>query len=298
MFAATVLIVWGSFVATASADGGGDDCGIGGCGSTAGDGASVGLSRAQTSALPKTAKGEVGSGKKKKTKTVPLQYRTLQACPANTNPDGDSVSCTKAVSACDGVQDAQGPLSRIFFRTVLGDDRYGSWQGGAETCWPELVPNNASKPQLTLAMVQREFRQTPFAKPGVQMQPVGNRTLVNLPTYFRTVFPGEGFGPDEVRTVTILGNTVRIKPVLKSNTYVFGDGASEGPTSSLGGTWPDGDVQHTYRKRGTVTTRITTVYGGQFSVNGGEFQDLPGTATLTGPAQQLQVVEAKTRLVR
>ena len=101
-----------------------------------------------------------------------------------------------------------------------------------------------------------------------------------------------------MRTVTILGNTVRIKPVLKSNTYVFGDGASEGPTSSLGGTWPDGDVQHTYRKRGTVTTRITTVYGGQFSVNGGEFQDLPGTATLTGPAQQLQVVEAKTRLVR
>jgi len=130
------------------------------------------------------------------------------------------------------------------------------------------------------------------------MEPVGNRTLVNLPNYFTANFSGAGYGPGKVRTVTLLGHRVQIKPILKSNTFHFGDGASLGPTSSRGGGYPDGDVKHTYLNRGTVLASVTTVYGGQFAVDGGEFTDLPGTATITGPTQPVQVLEAKGRLVR
>ena len=129
------------------------------------------------------------------------------------------------------------------------------------------------------------------------MEPVGNRTLVNLPNFFTADFSGAGYGPDEVRTVTLLGHQVRIKPVLKSNMFHFGDGASLGPTGSRGGGYPDGDVRHTYAQRGTVNASVTTVYGGQFSVDGGPFTDLPGTATITGPAQPLRVRTATPHLV-
>ncbi|WP_188836026.1 hypothetical protein [Flexivirga endophytica] len=127
---------------------------------------------------------------------------------------------------------------------------------------------------------------------------MGNRTLVNLPNYFTADFSGPGYGPDEVRTVTLLGHKVQIKPVLKSNTFHFGDGSSLGPTESRGGGYPDGDVKHTYEQRGTVKASVTTVYGGQFAVDGGKFTDLPGSATITGPAQPIQVLEATGRLVR
>ncbi|WP_446666607.1 hypothetical protein [Flexivirga sp. B27] len=151
---------------------------------------------------------------------------------------------------------------------------------------------------MTVAMIKSAFIKTPFAKPRAKMQPVGNRTLVNLPNYFATDFSGAGYGPDEVRTVTLLGHKVRIKPVLKSNTFHFGDGASLGPTTSRGGGYPDGDVKHTYKKRGSASVSVTTVYGGQFAVDGGKFTDLPGTATITGPTQTIQILEAKGRLVR
>ncbi|NNG38490.1 hypothetical protein HJ588_04270 [Flexivirga sp. ID2601S] len=251
----------------------------------------------QTSELPTSGKEPVTENGKTTVKTVPYEYDTAIACPGNSSP-GDDVGCARAMTICVDVPDAVGPLVRIFFRPILPDGKRGQWRAGGETCWPNLVPGGASRPQLTVAMILQAFTRTPFAKPQVAMQPVGNRTLVNLPTYFRTVFPGAGWAPDEVRTVTLLGHQVRIKPVLKSNTYLFGDGSSAGPTTSMGGVWPTGDIKHTYTKTGSVTTQITTVYGGQFSVDGSDFQDLPGAATISGPTQALTVVGAKTRLVR
>jgi hypothetical protein len=186
----------------------------------------------------------------------------------------------------------------VFRRPKLPNGENGDWETVGETCWPKAVPNAKQKPRLTVAMIKSEFVRTPFVKPRVSMQPVGNRTLVNLPTYFAADFSGTGYGPGETRSVTLLGHTVRIKPVLKSNTFRFGDGHALGPTKSRGGVYPTGDVTHTYVQRGTVSSSIITMYGGQFSVDGGGFTDLPGTATITGPAQRIQILEAKARLVR
>ena len=44
-----------------------------------------------------------------------------------------------------------------------------------------------------------------FALPGVHVQPEGNVTLVNLPTYFEVRWPAQGVQPREIATVQLLG---------------------------------------------------------------------------------------------
>lgn len=266
------------------------------CDKVKGDGASVGLTKSQTSGLPKTGVSTVKKGKKTVKKTVPYEYQYVYACP-NNSPDGQDAGCPRTFSACVPIKDADGPLVDIYRRLSEPKDK-DVWHEVGQTCWPKLVPGAKHKPQLTVAMIRAAFVKTPFVKPKATMEPVGNKTLVNLPNYFTADFSGAGYGPDEVRTVTLLGHKVQIKPVLKSNTFHFGDGFSLGPTESRGGGYPDGDVKHTYSKRGTVGASVTTVYGGQFAIDGGKFTDLPGSATITGPVQPLQVLEATGRLVR
>ena len=208
----------------------GDDCKV------KGDGASIGLSEDQTARLPKNGKATVLEGKKKVVRVVSYQYDIPAACAENKPGAANQVSCPRSVEACVPVENAVGPLVTVWRRLVLPDGKYGDWEQVGETCWPNLVPNAKQRPELTVAMIKAAFSQTPFVKPQVTMQPVGNKTLVNLPTYFAVDFSGPGYGPDKVRTVTLLGHQVRIKPVLKSNTFHFGDGSSLGPTLSRGGT--------------------------------------------------------------
>lgn len=258
----------------------------------------VGFTKEQTSHLPKKGTATVTKGKKKVRKVVPYDYRTVLACPKNDRPEKLEVGCEKAFKTCIDVENAVGPLVTIFRRLAVPEEDRAGWDNVGETCWPSLVPGKKRKPELTVAMIKAEFVKTPFVKPKATMEPVGNRTLVNLPNYFTADFSGPGYGPDDVRMVTLLGHKVQIKPVLQSNTFHFGDGKSLGPTESRGGGYPDGDVKHAYLKRGTVSASVTTVYGGQFAVDGGKFTDLPGTATITGPGQPIQVLEATGRLVR
>lgn len=294
---ASGTVVWSTGPIAAAATGDPSPCSFGGCTRVDGDSAYNGMSEQATRSLPKKGKATVGSGTKKKQKLVPYEYRTSLACPTNDNPEKDDVGCEKAFKTCVNVKDSDGPLKTVFRRLTVPKGKDG-WHNIGETCWPKLVPGASFKPELTVAMIRSAFARTPFTKPTATMEPVGNRTLVNLPNYFTADFSGAGYGPAEVRTMTLLGHRVQIKPVLKSNTFHFGDGSSLGPTESRGGGYPDGDVQHTYLRRGSVQVSVTTVYGGQFAVDGGEFTDLPGTATITGPAQPIQVLEAKGRLVR
>ncbi len=167
------------------------------------------------------------------------------------------------------------------------------------TCFPERdarAVGVAPRPRVTLAMIRAAWRDTPFAKPMAVIQPPGNRTLVNIPTYFQASWPVMGYAPQEVNTVTLLGQRVRIRPTLEHFTYSYGDGQTL-RTTSAGGGYPDGDVQHTYVKKGIRTVRIDATYGGEFSLDGGEWTPIAGTVTIQGPTQQLTVLTAKNRLL-
>jgi len=149
-----------------------------------------------------------------------------------------------------------------------------------------------------MALVQRAFRDTNFAVPTVNIQPEGDVTLVNLPTFFEVRFPDDGFGPDEVDTpdpARLLGYRVEVRPVLKSVTYHLGE-TTVGPTTSLGGPHPTGDVRVTYTGPGIHQVRADIVYTGQFRVGGSGWIDIPGEVELQGTPVTLTVREAKARL--
>ena len=125
-----------------------------------------------------------------------------------------------------------------------------------------------------MAMIEAAFHRTPFADPEVSIQPVGGRTLIRLDNWF----------------------AMRIKPIFESMTYDFGDGTSQGPTTSLGGVYPSGDIVKAYEAAGTYGVHATTVLKGEVSLNGSEWIAIPGQADLTGPTTDLAVLTAKNSL--
>lgn len=219
------------------------------------------------------------------------------------------VQCSREWALCqrarnNGGERPSGPAVNVWTRLVddagrpvdaSGNPVAGDgWQMVGFTCLPHLVPGAGNV--LTMADIVRQFHDTHFAKAQVSVQPVGGTTLVNLPTYFELVWSAAGFAPDEVDTTVLLGRTVRIRPTFKSAHYVFGDGSSSGATGSLGGPYPDGDVVHTYVTAQNVSVRVDVTYGGQFSVDGGDWVDIPGDIVVRGVEVPLRVAEARARL--
>lgn len=186
--------------------------------------------------------------------------------------------------------DAKGRVVDTAGRPIGGD----GWEVIGYTCEPHLIPGATNV--LTMEDVIRQFHNTVFAKPGVAVQPVGGTTLVNLPTYYELKWSATGFAPGDVDTTTLLGRQVRIRPTFKHALYIFGDGTTSGATASTGGPYPSGDVVHTYSTAATVKVRVDVTYGGEFSVDGGAWVDIPGEVTIHGAPFDLRVAEARARL--
>lgn len=190
---------------------------------------------------------------------------------------------------------ALGPLSLLERRIVFSRGDPSAWQTVGRTCFTQLIPDKGRT--LTIKDVESAWRHTAFAKPTAHIQPEGNVTLVTLPAYFAVRWPNTGFRPGRINAVTLLGHAVRIKPTLKSLQYHYGDGSSSPSTTSLGGPYPTGDITHAYDKPGTYATNVTIDYGGQVSVDGSPWIDIPGEVRLTGATQPLRVATARSRLV-
>ncbi len=227
-----------------------------------------------------------------------FEYTSRYACQFNT-PGGTAtdVMCMGAIQGCAGNTPAQGqgPLVRLYRRELdPSGNPVGGWTLLGTTCYPELVPGT---PVLGLGQILAAFHNTPWAKPTTHIQPEGNVTLVTLATYFEVTWPTAGFQPGEIDTITLLGTQVRIRPTVQGYTYDFGDGTSTGPTTSPGGPYPGGGITHAYPKAGTYTTHIDITYGGEFSVAGGVWVQIPDTVTVAGSPQPLTVKTARARLV-
>lgn len=228
-----------------------------------------------------------------------LETTVTPACPGNdpNSAGAYDVSCQTLVSACQAVGLA-GPLTWWWSRPLNVDGSpAGPWVRVGQSCTvPALVAAAVARPVLTLAAVRTAFRQVAFALPQVHVQPEGGVTLVNLPTFFEVRWPVQGVQPGEVASVDMLGRSVRVRPLVRSFVYRFGDGAGLGPTTDAGGVYPAGTVRHVYTRPVVAMVSVSATYGGQFSVDGGPWQQVGETITLTGPATGVQVLEARARL--
>ena len=169
-----------------------------------------------------------------------------------------------------------------------------TWRRVGYTCYPKLVPG-----ELDLAAIGRAFHRTPLASAQLKMQPPGGQTLVTLPNFFQVSWPEAGFQPEELDTLNPadwFGMHITLKPELNSVTYTFGDGTSIGPTLSLGGPYPSGDITKTYEAAGDYQVKADVVYKGYVSVDGSDWIEIPGTVDIAGTPQTISVKTAKNSL--
>lgn len=211
-------------------------------------------------------------------------------------------SCTIEFTVCNPTGrtgPVSGPAVRVWRMEV---DQAGrpvagaAWENIGWTCLSALVPG--ANTVLTMQMIIDQFHKTVFAKPTAAIQPVGLKTLVNLPTYYELTWPNTGYEPGEVDTSTLVGRRVEIEPLFRSATYLYGDGQTSGPVKSVGGPHPTGDVVHTYRTKMVAPVQINVTYGGRFRVDGGAWVTIPDTVTIEGTPTNLTVAEAKARLYK
>lgn len=260
------------------------------------DGIDTGYTQKQVAALAE----EWPSGSDPQNPESWYEYVAVIDCIPPNSPQNPRLEiCTWAVTFCEErVPESFGPRSMIYRRTVDIDGTTSDWVETSPTCFTSSVPPRSGEPaeELTEAMILEQFHRTDFALPQIVIQPPDGQTLVNLPVYFQLSWPDAGFEPGEVDTTTIVGHEVRIRPTLIGVTYVTGDGAAIGPTTSLGGPYPTGDITHEYLQAAQVTPYISVEYGGEVSVDGGAWSTIPGSATVEGPASPLQVLTSQNRL--
>ncbi|WP_426564301.1 hypothetical protein ACPPVT_00155 [Angustibacter sp. McL0619] len=222
-------------------------------------------------------------------------------CPGNDPNRGVGsydMACAYMTNYCRARGLGDGWLTWIWRRPVnTAGHSTVPWQRAGFSCRVPAAVLASVRPGLTQDVLRRAFARLAFAKPQVHVQPEGNITLVNLPTYYEVRWPAAGYQPNEVATLTLLGRTVQIRPVAASYTYTFGDGANLGPTPSPGGTYPGGDVRHTYTERGQAPVHVRASYTGQYRLAGGAWQDIELTVPVGGPVVEVQVKEAHAVLI-
>jgi hypothetical protein len=140
-------------------------------------------------------------------------------------------------------------------------------------------------PQVTPGLVLTAFREIGLPALEARTQPE-DKTLVNFATIFYTA--PQPF----TRTVTLLGRQVQVTATPSVFIWHYGDGTTA-TTATPGAPYPAKHVTHDYvDAHVTVRTSVDVTYSGRFRVDGGPWQTIPGTVTITGPTAPLRVSEA------
>lgn len=212
---------------------------------------------------------------------VEVQY--LPACASN-SPEasaGADVSCPQAAALCRSTAD---PHDSMFWRFERVDG--GPWRRVGEVCLSSGQVPGGVLPGLSVA----DFRRLPLPAGTMHIQPPSLRTLVNVPTnVYVTAAP-------LTLTTTLLGQPVRVRATPVSYRWTFGDGGTLA-TADAGRAYPAMTTTHTYRVAGQVTVGLTTVYRGEYSVSGGAWLPVDGTAEVTSPTATVTVVATRNELV-
>jgi hypothetical protein len=179
----------------------------------------------------------------------------------------------------------------ITTRRAVGAPAGTGWVVVGDGCLVPGGPAPGTVPVLTVAdVIATEFAALPLAGATARVQPAG-ATLVNVATIFFTDAPVQTFD------VVILGLPVRVRAAPVGYTWIFGDGATLGPTASAGAPYPAGDITHTYLRPGAVAARVDVSFTGTFTVAGGPAAVIPGQVTVPGPEVAVRIREARSELV-
>ena len=206
-------------------------------------------------------------------------------------------ACTSVHPICDVAANTALPTNGARDFVVVT-----TYPDGHQTFAPQCgVTAGAARPQVTPEMARAEAEKL-LPHPRIGTAPAGGVSLVNIQTVL-WVDTGRDL---TLGTVTLLGYRVTLRAHLQSVDWRFGDGQSD-TTTDPGKAYSRDDpcrtVQcpdyfgHVYRSTGSLTIGAQLTWTGQFQVDGGAWQDIPGTVTAPATGTPLHVREARGVLV-
>lgn len=160
--------------------------------------------------------------------------------------------------------------------------------------------STASEPTVTPARVLRAFRAIPLPASDIIIQPGGGETLVNHPTFYRT----EAAAFEE--TVTFFGGRMSVVLHIEPTSFRWnhGDGTTAttaGPGAAYNeamGLDYDHLVFHQYAEATKgVPASVDTTWSATWTLNGRDMGAVPGTVTMDGSPQTIDIFEARPVLV-
>jgi hypothetical protein len=225
--------------------------------------------------------------------------------PCLTSVNGQGVPLCALQAAICIVESRQNPTQPALSPfIVLTRDANGVPQLTGPAC---VAPSVAQPPTVTPFDAYQEVMKLVPAAP-IGAAPGRGSTLVNIQTIFWVNTSADrSLGP-----VTLLGHRVGLRIHAQSVDWNFGDG-SEDENGALGRPYMatdscttaqcSGFYGHEFRKTGSFTVSAAVTWSGQFSVDGGAWQDIAnpatGANTVTGPSttSPLRVFQARDELV-
>jgi hypothetical protein len=173
---------------------------------------------------------------------------------------------------------------------------------GHQTFDPQcgVVPAKG-RPRVTPELARAQAEKL-LPHPHIGTAPAGGVTLVNIETVLWV-----DTAPDiSLGTVRLLGYRVTLRAHLQRVAWDFGDDTTD-VTSSPGKAYSHADpcttaqcpdyFGHTYTRTGQLTIGAQLSWSGQFQVDGGPWQDIPGTVTAAATGTGMHVKEARGVLV-
>ena len=162
------------------------------------------------------------------------------------------------------------------------------------SCIYEGVPPERPGGGTVIAVSEEQLRELPIAAPALGAQP-GRHTLKGAETNVYADSAAQAF------RITLLGRAVEVRVRPVEHRFDYGDGAAL-VSAAPGGPVPEARwgeetaTSHRYTATGDYTVALSTVFAGEFSVDGGPFQPIPGTATVPSPPRTLSVWRSEVRL--
>ncbi|GAB6900739.1 hypothetical protein [Kineosporia succinea] len=209
----------------------------------------------------------------------------VPACEGNSPTRSETVLCGGALALCADTAEST-EIGYWVFTAPAGTSNWTST--GAYVCLGRTEPGEPRP--IVPVLTAEDFRRLPLLASPIVVQPPNRRTLVNIPTNLYTD------GAVVTLPTELLGQPVRVRAEPYEFRWSYGDGDTR-ITSDAGAPYPELRTAHVYLEAGPQRVELTTIFRGEYSVAGGPWLPVDGTASVDSPGSTLEVLTAETRLV-
>jgi len=155
---------------------------------------------------------------------------------------------------------------------------------------PEEGSGEASTEPVVITVSQADFAELPVAPMRAHAGPEAGWIPVNMEVVLHAS------GEEQVLETTILDSPVSVRAVPIEYEWDLGDGSTITTTKS-GAPYPSTEIASTFGYEGWYDVTLTTTFAGQFSVDGGAWQDIDGTITVGSEPVEIFSKSLESRLV-